>query len=192
MKLLFASSNKYKTIEIRSLLPDLEIVNLIDVGCYEDIPETADSFIGNARIKAEYGLNNYELPCFSDDSGLEIQALNNEPGVFSARYAGDIKNDQENIDKVLSKMKHKTNRKACFKTVIVLKLNGLEYAFEGLINGEITTEKKGINGFGYDSIFIPMGYTNTFAEMSIDEKSSMSHRGIAVQKMVSFLNSLKS
>ena len=118
--------------------------------------------------------------------------MNNEPGVFSARYAGDIKNDQENIYKVLSKMKHKTNRKACFKTVIVLKLNGFEYAFEGLINGEITTEKKGTNGFGYDSIFIPMGHTNTFAEMSIDEKSSMSHRGIAVQKMVSFLNSLKS
>ena len=187
MKLLFTSSNEHKTAEIRSQLPGFEILNLKDVGCDVDIPETASSFVGNARLKARFGIENFGVNCFSDDSGLEVFALNNAPGVYSARYAGPEKNDEANLQKLLETLKNENNREACFKTVIVLILNEVEYVFEGVVEGTIITEKRGDFGFGYDPIFIPNGYSKTFAEMTMDEKSNVSHRAIAVKKMVEFL-----
>ncbi len=187
MKLLFTSSNEHKTAEIRSQLPGFEILNLKDVGCDVDIPETASSFVGNARLKARFGIDNFGVNCFSDDSGLEVFALNNAPGVYSARYAGPEKNDEANLQKLLETLKNENNREACFKTVIVLILNEVEYVFEGVVEGTIITEKRGDFGFGYDPIFIPNGYSKTFAEMTMDEKSNVSHRAIAVNKMVEFL-----
>ncbi len=187
MKLLFTSSNEHKTAEIRSQLPGFEILNLKDVGCDVDIPETASSFVGNARLKARFGIDNFGVNCFSDDSGLEVFALNNAPGVYSARYAGPEKNDEANLQKLLETLKNENNREACFKTVIVLILNEVEYVFEGVVEGTIITEKRGDFGFGYDPIFIPNGYSKTFAEMTMDEKSNVSHRAIAVKKMVEFL-----
>ncbi len=187
MKLLFTSSNEHKTAEIRSQLPDFKILNLKDVGCDVDIPETASSFVGNARLKARFGIDNFGVNCFSDDSGLEVFALNNAPGVYSARYAGPEKNDEANLQKLLETLKNENNREACFKTVIVLILNEVEYVFEGVVEGTIITEKRGDFGFGYDPIFIPNGYSKTFAEMTMDEKSNVSHRAIAVKKMVEFL-----
>ena len=187
MKLLFTSSNEHKTAEIRCQLPGFEILNLKDVGCDVDIPETASSFVGNARLKARFGIDNFGVNCFSDDSGLEVFALNNAPGVYSARYAGPEKNDEANLQKLLETLKNENNREACFKTVIVLILNEVEYVFEGVVEGTIITEKRGDFGFGYDPIFIPNGYSKTFAEMTMDEKSNVSHRAIAVKKMVEFL-----
>jgi XTP/dITP diphosphohydrolase len=187
MKLLFTSSNEHKTAEIRSQLPVFEILNLKDVGCDVDIPETASSFVGNARLKARFGIDNFGVNCFSDDSGLEVYALNNAPGVYSARYAGPEKNDEANLQKLLEALKNENNREACFKTVIVLILNEVEYVFEGVVEGTIITEKRGDFGFGYDPIFIPNGYSKTFAEMTMDEKSNISHRAVAVKKMVEFL-----
>lgn len=187
MKLLFTSSNQNKTAEIRSQLPSFEILNLKDVGCEVDIPETADTFEGNARIKANFGFENYNVPCFSDDSGLEVIALKNAPGVYSARYAGPEKNDEANLIKLLADLENEKNRDACFKTVIVLILDGKEYVFEGKVNGTILHEKRGGYGFGYDPIFVPNGFTKTFAEMTIEEKSGLSHRAKAVKKMVDFL-----
>lgn len=187
MKLLFTSSNQNKTAEIRSQLPSFEILNLKDVGCEVDIPETADTFEGNARIKANFGFENYNVPCFSDDSGLEVIALKNAPGVYSARYAGPDKNDEANLIKLLADLENEKNRDACFKTVIVLILDGKEYVFEGKVNGTIIHEKRGEYGFGYDPIFVPNGFTKTFAEMTIEEKSGLSHRAKAVKKMVDFL-----
>lgn len=187
MKLLFTSSNQNKTAEIRSQLPSFEILNLKDVGCEVDIPETADTFEGNARIKANFGFENYNVPCFSDDSGLEVIALKNAPGVYSARYAGPEKNDEANLIKLLADLENEKNRDACFKTVIVLILDGKEYVFEGKVNGTIIHEKRGEYGFGYDPIFVPNGFTKTFAEMTIEEKSGLSHRAKAVKKMVDFL-----
>jgi XTP/dITP diphosphohydrolase len=187
MKLLFTSSNEHKTAEIRSQLPGFEILNLKDVGCDVDIPETASSFVGNARLKARFGIDNFGVNCFSDDSGLEVYALNNAPGVYSARYAGPEKNDEANLQKLLEALKNENNREACFKTVIVLILNEVEYVFEGVVEGTIITEKRGDFGFGYDPIFIPNGYSKTFAEMTMDEKSNISHRAVAVKKMVEFL-----
>ena len=187
MKLLFTSSNEHKTAEIRSQLPGFEILNLKDVGCDVDIPETASSFVGNARLKARFGIDNFGVNCFSDDSGLEVYALNNAPGVYSARYAGPEKNDEANLQKLLEALKNENNREACFKTVIVLILNEVEYVFEGVVEGTIITEKRGDFGFGYDPIFIPNGYSKTFAEMTMDEKSNVSHRAVAVKKMVEFL-----
>lgn len=187
MKLLFTSSNQNKTSEIRSQLPSFEILNLKDVGCEVDIPETADTFEGNARIKANFGFENYNVPCFSDDSGLEVIALKNAPGVYSARYAGPEKNDEANLIKLLADLENEKNRDACFKTVIVLILDGKEYVFEGKVNGTIIHEKRGEYGFGYDPIFVPNGFTKTFAEMTIEEKSGLSHRAKAVKKMVDFL-----
>jgi XTP/dITP diphosphohydrolase len=187
MKLLFTSSNEHKTAEIRSQLPGFEILNLKDIGCDVDIPETASSFVGNARLKARFGIDNFGVNCFSDDSGLEVFALNNAPGVYSARYAGPEKNDEANLQKLLEALKNENNREACFKTVIVLILNEVEYVFEGVVEGTIITEKRGDFGFGYDPIFIPNGYSKTFAEMTMDEKSNISHRAVAVKKMVEFL-----
>lgn len=188
MKLVFASNNKNKIKEIQLLVPSsIQIVSLEDIGCTEDIPETANTIEGNAILKANYVTQNYSLNCFADDSGLEVDALNDEPGVYSARYAGEPKNDDNNMNKLLLNLKDKNNRKANFKTVICLNINGEQHLFTGIINGKIIEEKIGNNGFGYDPIFVADGYTKTFAELSIEEKSTISHRGIAVKKLVEFL-----
>jgi XTP/dITP diphosphohydrolase len=188
MKLVFASNNANKIKEIQALVPaSIQIVSLHDIGCFEDIPETANTIEGNAILKANYVTEKFGLNCFADDSGLEVDALNGEPGVFSARYAGEPKNDDNNMNKLLLNLKDKSNKKANFKTVICLNLNGKQHLFTGVIKGEITSEQKGTNGFGYDPIFIANGYSKTFAELSMTEKSSISHRGIAVKKLIEFL-----
>ena len=189
MQLVFASNNKNKIKEIQLLLPDsIQILSLEDIGCTEDIPETADTIEGNAILKANYVTQKYGYDCFADDSGLEVAALNGEPGVFSARYAGEPKNDENNIDKLLTNLKDIENKKANFKTVICLNLNGEQHLFTGIINGKIIEERIGTNGFGYDPIFVADGYAKTFAELTLEEKSTISHRGIAVKKLIEFLH----
>ncbi|MDN3586944.1 non-canonical purine NTP diphosphatase [Pedobacter aquatilis] len=188
-KLVFATNNQHKTEEIRAALNGkYEVLNLQDIGCDTDIPETADTFDGNATLKSTYVVEHYNIDCFADDSGLEIEALNNEPGVFSARYSGS-RDSSENIQLVLRKMQGLKNRKARFKTVISLMQNGTNHLFEGVINGTIREELSGTNGFGYDPIFQPDGYDITFAEMDLLKKNEISHRALALQKMVAFLKS---
>ena len=191
MKLVFASNNKNKIQEIQALVPNtIQIVSLEDIGCTEDIPETADTIEGNAILKANYVTSNYGYDCFADDTGLVVDALNGAPGVYSARYAGKQKDANDNMDKLLSELKDESNRKANFKTVIALNLNGKQNLFTGIINGKIIEEKIGTNGFGYDPIFVADGYEKTFAELSMEEKSTISHRGIAVKELILFLQKL--
>ena len=191
MKLVFASNNKNKIQEIQALVPNtIQIVSLEDIGCFEDIPETADTIEGNAILKANYVTEKYGYDCFADDTGLEVDALNGAPGVYSARYAGEQKDANDNMDKLLSELKDKSNRKANFKTVIALNLNGKQNLFTGIINGKIIKEKIGTNGFGYDPIFVADGFDKTFAELSMEEKSTISHRGIAVKELILFLQKL--
>ena len=188
MKLVFASNNKNKIQEIQALVPSvIQIVSLEDIGCTEDIPETADTIEGNAILKANYVTEKYGYNCFADDTGLEVDALNGAPGVYSARYAGEQKDANDNMDKLLSELEDKSNRKANFKTVIALNLNGKQNLFTGIINGKIIEEKIGTNGFGYDPIFVADGYEKTFAELTMEEKSTISHRGIAVKELILFL-----
>jgi XTP/dITP diphosphohydrolase len=188
MQIVFASYNKNKIKEIQLLLPDsIQILSLEDIGCTEDIPETATTIEGNAILKANYVTQKYGYECFADDSGLEVDALNGEPGVFSARYAGEPKNDENNIDKLLSNLKGIENKSANFKTVICLNSKGEQHLFTGIINGTIIEERIGTNGFGYDPIFVADGYQKTFAELALEEKARISHRGIAVQKLIHFL-----
>lgn len=189
MKLVFASNNRNKIKEIQQLLPDtIEVLSLSDINCDVDIPETADTIEGNAILKANYVTEHYGYNCFADDSGLEVDALNGAPGVISARYAGDHKNDNDNIDKLLSELTNKDNRKANFKTVIALNLNGEQHLFTGIINGSIIEERRGQNGFGYDPVFMAENDTRTFAQLELKEKSAISHRGKAVKQLVAFLN----
>lgn len=186
-QLVFATNNEHKTEEIRAALNGrYEVLNLENIGCHTDIPETADTFEGNATLKSNYVFQHYNLDCFADDSGLEIEALNNEPGIYSARYSGS-RDSQENINLVLQKLEGITNRKARFKTVISLIQNGENYLFEGIINGSIRTELSGLKGFGYDPVFQPEGYNITFAEMDLTKKNQISHRAIALRKMINFL-----
>ena len=188
MKLVFASNNKNKIKEIQLLVPaSIEIVSLEDIGCTEDIPETADTIEGNAILKANYVTEKYGLNCFADDTGLEVEALNGAPGVYSARYAGEPKDDTNNMNELLFQLEKETNRNANFKTVIALNLNGKQELFVGIIFGKITREKVGTNGFGYDPIFVAEGYEKTFAELDMEEKSNISHRGIAVKQLITFL-----
>ena len=188
MKLVFASNNKNKIQEIQALVPNtIQIVSLEEIGCTEDIPETADTIEGNAILKANYVTEKYGYDCFADDTGLEVEALNGAPGVYSARYAGEQKDANDNMNKLLSELSDKPNRKANFKTVIALNLNGKQNLFTGIINGKIIEEKIGTNGFGYDPIFVADGYEKTFAELSMEEKSTISHRGIAVKELILFL-----
>ncbi|UOK43942.1 MULTISPECIES: non-canonical purine NTP diphosphatase [Flavobacterium] len=188
MQLVFASNNKNKIKEIQQLLPDsISILSLEDIGCNVDIPETADTIEGNAILKANYVTEHYGYPCFADDSGLEIEVLNGAPGVYSARFAGPQRSDDDNINKVLDLLKNETNRKANFKTVIALNLNGEQHLFTGIINGKITNEPLGANGFGYDPIFIAEGFSDTFAQISLEEKSAISHRGRATTQLIAFL-----
>lgn len=188
MKLVFASNNKNKIAEIQQLIGDkFEIVSLEEIGCTEDIPETADTIEGNAILKAQYVYEKYGLSCFADDTGLEIEALNGEPGAYSARYAGEHKNAGDNMALVLQKLESQTNRSAQFKTVIALNFGSEHFLFEGIVKGTITPVKRGNEGFGYDPIFQPEGFDVTFAEMSMQQKSTISHRGKAVEKLVNFL-----
>lgn len=185
MKLIFATQNKNKAKEIQSLMPQgIEILSLQDIGCDDDIPETAATLEGNAQLKARYIAEKYKVNVFADDTGLEIEALNNEPGVYSARYAGEQKNSEENMQLVLEKLAGNPNRVAQFRTAICLIIDGNEQLFEGIVKGEIRKEKSGNEGFGYDPIFEPENCGKTFAEMSMSEKNERSHRGRAFQKMI--------
>ena len=188
MKIVFASNNPNKVKEIQMVLPDtIQLVSLADIGCTYDIPETADTLEGNAVLKANYVTEKYGLNCFADDTGLEIDALQGEPGVYSARYAGEQKSAEDNMAKVLHNLAEVTDRSAQFKTVIALNLDGQQHLFTGLVRGQITTEKKGTNGFGYDPIFQAEGHDKTFAEITPLEKASCSHRARAVAQLVKFL-----
>lgn len=192
MELVFATNNNHKLKELQSILgKEIQLLSLNDIGCKEEIPEEQPTLEENARQKSLYIYEKYGHNCFADDTGLEIEALGGEPGVYSARYAGEDKNANSNMNKVLLKMQNINNRKARFRTVISLIINGSETQFEGIVNGEIITEKKGDKGFGYDPIFKPDGYNETFAEMDINEKNKISHRGRAVEKLVQHLQSLK-
>jgi XTP/dITP diphosphohydrolase len=188
-KLIFATNNAHKITEIREALAGkMEVAGLSEIGCAEDIPETCDTLEGNALQKARFIYDKYGKDCFADDTGLEIEALGGQPGVYSARYAGEGKSFEDNMNKVLIELAGNPSRKACFRTVIALILGGKEYLFEGKICGEICTEKHGQGGFGYDPIFRPEGYDITFAEMPLSEKNRISHRGRAVMQLCEFLN----
>jgi XTP/dITP diphosphohydrolase len=188
-QLVFATNNRHKLEEVAAKLNGkIKLLSLDDIGCHADIAETGQSFAANASIKSRYIYDQYQLNCFGDDSGLEIEALNNEPGIYSARYAGEHGNHQANIAKVLDKLKGSPNRKARFRTVISLIWDGEEHFFEGTVDGTIRNELSGSDGFGYDPIFEPDGYDITFAQMSMDEKNSISHRGRAMDQLITFLN----
>ena len=192
MKLVFATNNKNKLKEISMQLNDEFILqSLEDIGCEEEVPETANTIEGNATQKANYIFVKYGTPCFADDTGLEIEALNNAPGVYSARYAGPERNDTNNINKVLLELDGQVNKKARFKTIISLVIEEKEQLFEGIINGKIVSERRGNNGFGYDPIFVPDGYSETFAEMDPELKNKISHRAIAFRKLIEHLNKTK-
>jgi XTP/dITP diphosphohydrolase len=191
MKLVFATNNQHKVKELQALLGDhFEILSLRDIGCNNDIPEDQPTLEGNASQKAFYVYENFSYPCFADDTGLEIEALGGAPGVFSARYAGEEKNSRANMDKVLKQLEKINNRKARFRTVISLVIDGREKQFEGIAEGVITREKHGEGGFGYDPVFLPEGYNKTFAEMELQEKNKISHRAKAVQKLIQYLKIL--
>ena len=191
MELVFVSGNNNKVKEIRKKLPLIyQLKGLKDLNFTEDIPETSNTFEGNAKQKASYIHSKFNVNCFADDSGLEVDYLNGAPGVYSARFAGEEKDDAKNNSLLLEKLNGISNRKARFKTVICLILEGKEYFYEGFVEGVITDNYKGDGGFGYDPIFIPNGYDRTFAEMTLEEKNQLSHRAIAVQKMIDFLNEL--
>lgn len=191
MKLVFSTGNLNKANEIKSILPeDTELLTLKDLDLEDDIPETAPTLEGNAKLKAKYVVEHYNLDCFADDTGLEVYCLNNEPGVLSARYAGEQKSSEDNIKLLLSRLIEKNDRRARFRTVIALHLDGNLHTFEGIVEGKIIHEKRGEKGFGYDPIFIPDGYDITFAEMSLNEKNMISHRAKAFAKMIEFLNAL--
>ena len=186
-RLVFATNNQHKTAEVAKILaPDYDVLNLKDINCLVNIPETGDTFAENATLKSTYVFENFGLDCFADDSGLEVEALNNEPGIYSARYSG-VKDDTINLQLLLKNMDGQTNRKARFKTVISLLKNGENHLFEGVIEGTITSNPSGTNGFGYDPIFKPNGYDITFAEMDMAEKNKISHRALAMQKLIDFL-----
>ncbi|WP_040490429.1 non-canonical purine NTP diphosphatase [Indibacter alkaliphilus] len=188
MKICFATNNQKKIEEVKSALgPDFTIVSLAEIGCYEELPETGDTLEHNAFQKARYVFDNYGVDCFADDTGLEVETLNGAPGVYSGRFAGEPRSDQRNIELLLEKMKKEENRKARFKTVIALIQNGKENSFIGVAEGEILHEKVGQGGFGYDPVFKPLGYDMTFAELSMEEKNKISHRGKAVKELVRFL-----
>ena len=191
MQLIFATHNKHKLKEVRSLIPNsIDLLSLDDINLLEEIEETATTIEGNALLKAQTIYKQTGINCFADDSGLLVDILNGEPGVYSARYAGEHKNDSDNLEKLLKELSGKENRNAHFKTAMALVIDGKEYLFEGTIHGTITTQRSGVNGFGYDPIFLPNGYNETFAEMSSDIKNVISHRANAMKKLVEFINSI--
>ncbi|WP_299130517.1 non-canonical purine NTP diphosphatase [uncultured Winogradskyella sp.] len=189
MQLVFATNNQNKLREVQALVPKhIKLLSLEDILCIEDIPETTGTIKGNAIQKAEYIKTHYGYDCFADDTGLEVEALNGAPGVDSAQYAGPQRNADDNMTKLLAQLKNKASRQAHFKTVIALYINGNLETFTGICKGEITTKKHGKKGFGYDPIFKAEGYTKTFAEISLDEKNKIGHRGKAVNQLIEFLN----
>ena len=188
-KLVFATNNKNKLREMREIMDGrYEILSLDDIGCHEEIVEDADTIEGNAKIKADFVTNRFHMDCFADDTGLEVEALGGAPGVYSARYAGEHCSYQDNVDKLLEALKGAENRKAAFRTVIALNLHGESYCFEGRCDGQITEVQRGTDGFGYDPIFQPDGFDETFAEMGHEGKNAISHRGRATQRLIAFLN----
>lgn len=191
MQLVFATNNLNKLKEVQALMPEhIQLLSLKDIGCTEDIPETQDTIEGNAIQKADYLKAHYGYDCFADDTGLEVDALNGAPGVYSARYAGSQRNADDNTNKLLAELNNNSNRQAQFKTVIALQLNGKLHTFTGICKGDITTEKKGQGGFGYDPVFQPEDYSQTFAEITLEEKNSIGHRGKAVAQLIAFLQNL--
>lgn len=191
MKLVFATNNLNKLAEVQKMLPaSIELLSLKDINCFDDIEETATTLEGNAQIKANYITEKFGYNCFADDTGLEVNALNGAPGVYSARYAGEPANTENNMQKLLSDLKNTSNRKAQFRTSICLNLDGEQLLFNGICKGEILKSKQGEQGFGYDPIFKPEGYMKSFAEMTSEEKNAISHRGRAIQKLVEYLNSI--
>ncbi len=192
MKICFATNNSKKIEEVKAALGSgFEIVSLQEIGCTEELPETGDTLDYNAFEKARFVKDNFGVDCFADDTGLEVEALGGEPGVYSGRFAGEPRSDERNIELLLKKMQDKSNRKAKFRTVIALILDGKEYSFEGTAKGEILEEKVGFGGFGYDPVFRPEGFTKTFAELTLAEKNEISHRGKAVKALISFLSNRK-
>ena len=188
MKLVFATNNKHKLQEVRDIVGNrVEVLSLSDIGCCDDIPETADTLQGNALIKARHIYGKYGIDCFADDTGLEVEALGGAPGVYSARYAGEECDSEANMRKLLENLTGKSNRNAQFRTVIALIIDGKEMLFDGIVKGTVATEKKGDSGFGYDPIFIPEGHTESFAQMSGEMKNSMSHRFRATQQLGDYL-----
>ncbi|PKP24616.1 MAG: non-canonical purine NTP pyrophosphatase [Bacteroidetes bacterium HGW-Bacteroidetes-2] len=187
MKIVFATNNQNKINEVQAQLPKhITLLSLESIGCTEEIPETANTLEGNALQKALYVKQKYGYDCFADDTGLEVESLYGAPGVYSARYAGNQRNGEENIDKLLVKLDHKKNRNAQFKTVIALVFEEKEILFTGICQGEITTTRKGDKGFGYDAVFLPKGFSNTFAEMDLAQKNTIGHRGNAVRKLIAY------
>ncbi len=187
-KFVFATNNAHKLEEVSAILgKKIELLSMKDIDCNVDIPETADTLEGNALIKARYIFENYHLDCFPDDTGLEVEALNGAPGVYSARYAGDAHDSEANMKKLLKEMENVENRRARFRTVFALIINGKEHLFEGIVKGEIIKNRKGTSGFGYDPVFVPEGYSQTFAEMGNELKNKISHRAMATQKLCHFL-----
>lgn len=187
-KFVFATNNAHKLEEVSAILgKKIELLSMKDIDCNIDIPETADTLEGNALIKARYIFENYHLDCFADDTGLEVEALNGAPGVYSARYAGDAHDSEANMKKLLKEMENVENRRARFRTVFALIINGKEHLFEGIVKGEIIKNRKGTSGFGYDPVFVPEGYSQTFAEMGNELKNKISHRAMATQKLCHFL-----
>lgn len=190
-KLVFATNNAHKLEEVREVVGDkFNILSLQDIGCHEDIAETGETLEENALIKVRYVKEKYGYDCFGDDTGLEVEALNGAPGVYSARYAGDGHDAKANMKKLLYELTGVENRRACFRSVIALILDGKEYLFEGRIDGDILTEEHGTAGFGYDPVFRPVGYKHTFAELGMDVKNEISHRALAVKKLCEFLDNI--
>ncbi|MDR2534002.1 MAG: non-canonical purine NTP diphosphatase [Tannerellaceae bacterium] len=190
-QIVFATHNAHKIAEAAAILGSrISILSLADIGCLDEIPETASTLEGNALLKARYVYDSYKLACFADDTGLEVEALNNAPGVYSARYAGEPCNPQANIDKLLAELKGVENRRAKFRTAVALITQSGEYLFEGEIKGRIIEERRGGAGFGYDPVFIPNGSEKTFAELSAEEKNLISHRGKAIGRLASFLKTI--
>ena len=188
MKLVFATNNLNKLKEVQEMLSGtIEILSLEDINCTDEVAETASTLQGNARLKADYITNKFGYNCFADDTGLEVESLEGRPGIYTARFAGEPVNSENNMQKLLTELKTKENRNAQFRTAICLNLNKRQFLFEGVCKGEILKEKQGIEGFGYDPIFKPNGFTKSFANMDSEDKNRISHRGIAIQKLIDFL-----
>ena len=191
MKLVFATHNQNKVKEVQALLPgNISLLSLTDIGCTQEIPETGKTLEENARLKANYVTKNYGFPCFADDTGLLVAILNGAPGVYSARYAGESANANANMEKILQALTAAGDRTARFETVIALNLNNEQYLYTGKIEGEIIHEKRGDKGFGYDPIFKPKGYDKTFAELPLEVKNQISHRAMAIQQLITYLNNI--
>jgi XTP/dITP diphosphohydrolase len=189
MKLVFATHNQNKLFEVQKMLPSaVELLSLKDIECIDDIEESETTLEGNAKLKANYITDHFQLNCFADDTGLEVESLDGKPGVYSARFAGEPANSKKNIQKLVAELENKRSRKAQFRTAIILNLNNQHYLFEGVCKGEILMKEQGEKGFGYDSVFKPEGFSKSFAEMTSEEKNAISHRGIAIKKLVTFLS----